>query len=1125
MAESLGEWLTANGLSEFEEVFAQNQVDLKTLFVLTDLDLKELGVPFGPRKRILNTIAELKTAGWPGVEKPKASSHGERRQLTVMFCDLVGSTALSTILDPEELNALIKGYRAACGAVVSRYAGHVAQYLGDGILVYFGWPVAYEDSAERAVRSALDIIDAVKAMPSARPLAVRIGLATGPVVVGEDSSDGGAEAGLAVGETPNLAARLLALANPGEIVIASATRRLLGNAFSLTDLGRHSIKGIEQPVQAWRLDEARRVEGRFNAAHGGIEIAPLIGREDEATLLEHCWQLTRSGSGQVVLIGGQAGIGKSRLTQGMRERIQERDSEPHASLHYQCSPFHLNSPLHPFIEELESSAGFAREDAPAQRFEKLEAALADLVPHMEDALPLFAALLSLPAGQYPPLQLSPQKQKEKTLEALIDRVRGLTRRGPVMIAIEDIHWIDPTSQDLLELLVPIVGGLPVLLVMTYRPEYLPPWTGPHVNTVTLNRLSREQGAVLVGSVSRGKALPPEVLDEVLARTDGIPLFVEELTRSVLESGLLREEGDHYVLQGPLSALAIPVSLRDSLMARLDRLGKVKELAQIGACIGREFSFELLHHISALPTDALDRELEKLVDAGLVSCNGATPSAVYIFKHALVQDAAYESLLKSRRAELHSRIADVLENEFADRVAKTPEWLAYHLTQAGSLTQAIPLWRRAGTLAVARVALKEAVAHFTKGLGLIDQLAPSLERDGMELAIREPLNAAWTGLRGWAAPEVGVNSMAILRLAESRGNQRNLFLALWWVWTSTITQGRIADSQVWADRLLAEGRQAGENDLKCFGHLTAHVQYFLNGQLTEAREQADLALAMFDPGSAEQWIQMTGHDLRTFVEVYACQLIWIMGYPDQARKLSDECVVRARSEGHAFNLVWALTFSAYVFAYRREPDRFLDRLGEADHLAHEQGLAFIHEVSVPQASGIAALLNHRTAEAIALLRRGIESWTRTGGNVRIPLIKSALAVATELEGDRSTALELIDECIEQIERPSGQERLWLPEVLRCKGWILMRDGRDNEAEAILRASIDCARQQQARSWELRSSTTLATLLVERGQSDAARNLLSPIYEWFTEGAETQDLVEARELLESLTANNFHGQQSN
>lgn len=1113
MVESVGEWLRANDLSEFEDVFVQNQVDLKTLLILTESDLKELGLAFGPRKRILHTIAASKSENVePSAETLRVSSLGERRQLTVMFCDLVGSTALSAILDPEELNGLIKNYRAVCGAVVSRYAGHVAQYLGDGILAYFGWPVAFEDAAERAVRSALEIIEAVKAIPSARPLEVRIGLATGPVVVGEDSAEGSGEAGLAIGVTPNIAARLLALANPGEIVIAAVTRRLLGNAFSFTDLGKHALKGIEQPVQAWRLDEARRVEGRFEAAHAGIAIAPLVGREDEADLLERCWQQTRTGSGQVVQIGGQAGIGKSRLAQGLRERI----SDPHKALHYQCSPFHLNSPLYPFIEEIEESAGFAREDAAEQRFEKLEAALADLVPHVENALPLFAALLSLPAGRYAPLQLSPQRQKEKTLEALVDRVRMFALRGPMIIVFEDIHWIDPTSQDLLELLIPIVNTMPLLLVMTYRPEYEPPWDGTHLNTIMLNRLNREQGAVLVGSVTRGKALPPEVLDEVLARTDGIPLFVEELTRSVLESGLLRDEGDHYVLQGPLSALAIPASLRDSLMARLDRLGKVKDLAQIGACIGREFSFELLQPVSSLHPNALDQELKRLVDAGLVTRNGVTPNSIYIFKHALVQDAAYESLLRSRRSEIHSKIADVLENQFADRVANTPEWLAHHHTHAGHLRKAIPLWQRAGTLAVGRVALKEAVAHFTRGLGLIDQLPPSPERDSLELTIREPLNAAWTGLHGWAAPEVGKNSMAILRLAESRGNQKNLCLALWWVWTSTITQGRIGDSQLWADRLLSEGYAATENDVKCFGHLTAMVQYMLNGRIVESRKQADLALALYDPRSGDQWIQMTGHNLRTFVEVYACQLIWIMGFPDQAAKLSDDCVARARGEGHAFSLGWALTFSAYVFAYRREPDRFLERLAEAEQLAREQGLSFIHEVSVPQARGIAALQNRHPGEAIALLRQGIERWTKTGGHVRVPLVKSALALAVEMEGNTSSALKLVDECIEQIERPSGQERLWLAEVLRCKGWILMRAGREQEAEAILRSSIDCARQQQARSWELRSCTTLAKLLLHRGQRDEARSLLIPICEWFTEGSDTPDLADARGLLQHLSA---------
>ncbi len=621
-------------------------------------------------------------------------------------------------------------------------------------------------------------------------------------------------------------------------------------------------------------------------------------------------------------IGGQAGIGKSRLTQGLRERV----SETHRALHYQCSPFHLNSPLHPFIEELEESAGFLREDAAEQKLEKLEVALSGLSPHGQDALGLFAALLSLPAGRSAPLQLSPQKQKEKTLEALIDRMRALAERGPMIIVFEDIHWIDPTSQDLLELLVPVVNSIPVLLVMTYRSEFEPPWSGAHVNTITLNRLNREQGALLVGNVTRGKALPGEVLDEVLARTDGIPLFVEELTRSVLESGLLRDEGGHYVLQGPLSALAIPVSLRDSLMARLDRLGKVKELAQIGACIGREFSFELLQPVSSLRADALDQELEKLVDAGLVSRNGLTPHSIYTFKHALVQDAAYESLLRSRRSELHSKIADVLANQFADRVANKPEWLAYHHTQAGHLTQAIPLWQRAGTLAVSRVALKEAVAHFSKGLGLIDQLVPSEDRDSLELTIREPLNAAWTGLRGWAAPEVGENSMAILRLAESRGNQRNP--SAWRCGGYGRARLRRAGLRIRRSGRTAcwpKGTRQGKT-CECFGHLTAMVQYMSEwppGQISRAGKPGAGAVRSGERGPVD------GDDGARFAHL--CGGVCVPAGLDHGisrsspAKLSDECVVRARVEDHAFNLVWALTFSAYVFAYRCEPERFLERL--------------------------------------------------------------------------------------------------------------------------------------------------------------------------------------------------------
>jgi class 3 adenylate cyclase/tetratricopeptide (TPR) repeat protein len=1115
--DALAAWLQANDLAEFESIFVENEIDLKTLAILTDADLKELGLAFGPRKRILSAIARLKNPAPMETPAPFGAA-GERRQLTVMFCDLVGSTALSTTLDPEELHGLVTTYRNTCCDVVARYEGHVAQYLGDGLMIYFGWPIAHEDAAERGVRSALEIVQAVRAIQAPTPLMVRIGLATGGVVVGENAGDDNAEARLAVGETPNLAARVQSRAGFGEVVVAPTTRRLLGSAFTLTDLGEHPLKGISQPVRLWRVDDVSRTEGRFKAARGGSKVAPLVGRDEEIAILGQRWRDARAGDGQVVLIGGQPGIGKSRLTQGLREEI----AGSHAALHHQCSPYHLNSPLHPFIEQFELSAGFARDDEPGKRLEKMEAALASSGESTKNSAPLFAALLSLPTDRYQGLNLSPQKRKEKTLEALVGRVEALAARSPVLMVVEDIHWIDPTSQELLDLLVPKVHHLPVLMVMTYRPELVPSWSGqPAVTTLALHRLDRSAAAQLVSTVTEDRTLPPDVLDEILARTDGVPLFVDELTRSVIESGQLIEEGGHYTLKNPLAGLTIPTSLRDLLAARLDRLGRAKEFAQIGACIGREFSFDLMERIAAVPADLLARSLETLVGSGLVTQRDAPPPVTYTFRHALIQDAAYDSMLKSRRSELHARIAQVMERDFADLVANAPEGLAHHQTQAGHLAEAIPLWRRAGTLAVGRVALKEAVAHFQKGLTLVEQMPPSPERDALELTIREPLNAAWTGLRGWAAPEVGVNAAEILRLAEAQGKAQSLMLAMWWVWTSTITQGRIADSAQWVDRLLAAAGTSDDIDWRMFGHVTAMVQKFLNGQLVESRAQAELALALYDPRSAERWIQLTGHNLRTFVEVYTCQLLWMLGYPDQARRLSDESVAHARADRHAFNLVWALTFSAYVFAYRREPERFLERVDEADRLAREQGLAFISQVSVPQARGIAELQNGRPREAITLLRQGIERWTRTGGHVRIPLVKSALAEAVALEGDPATAITLIDECLDQINQPASQERLWLAEVLRRKGWILLRQGRNEEAEEQLRAAIDCARRQQARSWELRSALTLARLLAATRRRDAAREILAPVYEWFTEGQDTLDLIEAKELLASLNANGQQG----
>lgn len=1118
----IAEWLKKAGLEKYAPLFAEHEITLEVLPHLTASDIDQLSLPTGPRRRLMVEVQALATAAAPespvaSADTPKTqpavSTRAERRQLTVMFCDLVGSTSLAERLDAEELREVMQTYRKACGDVAARYEGHVAQYLGDGLMVYFGWPRAHEDDPDRGVRAALEMVQAVREIRSEQPLAVRIGLATGPVVVGEASRGSHAEASLAVGETPNLAARLQALAASHEVIIAPATRRLVGDAFALTDLGARSLKGVGEAVQTWRVDGVHRTTGRFEAAHGGMELTPLVGREEELALLLRRWQQAGGGEGQVVVIGGEPGIGKSRLTQALREHI----AEAHKVLRYQCSPYHLNSALYPFIEQFEYLAGFARDDTPEQRLDKMEAALVGSAAQVAGVAPLIAAVLSLPVDRYPSLKLSPQKQKEKTLEALASQVETRARLGPLLMLFEDLHWVDPTSQELLDVLVPTLLELPVLLVTTHRPEHLPPWAGQrNVTILTLSRLGRSQVAQLVDRVTEGMPLPPEVLAEILSHTDGVPLFVEELTKSVLESGLLRQAGAQYTLQAPLGALAIPTSLRDSLAARLDRLEPVKEIAQIGACIGREFSYELLARISTLSGDDLEAGLERLVDAGLVTRRGFPSDASYTFKHALMQDAAYDSLLKSRRNHLHALLAHVLKTEFVDRVSHEPEWLAHHYTQAGDLAAAIPLWRHAGELAIARVAMLEAVAHFQKGLGLIDQLPLSAERDRLELTIREQLNAAWAGLRGWAAAEIHANTAAILRLAESQGNTQSLLLGLWWIWTNTITQGRIEESRPWAERLLAETCDTAETDVRVFGHATAAITHFLLGQLVEANEHADRGLALYDPLGADRWIQLTGHDLRTFVEVYACQWTWMLGYPDRAIRMADQSKAHAQAVGHAFNLVWALTFGAYTFAYRREPERLLERLIEVDRLAREQGLAFIYQVSAPLAEGLAQVQNGRPHEAIPLLRAGIESWTRVGGHVRTPYMKSALAQALALQGDMDAALNVIDECLEQIERPAWQERVWLAEILRIKGWMLMRQRRSEEAETLLRAALDCARRQQAKSWELRSAMTLAELMAQRGQREAARELLAPIYAWFTEGFDTQDLIDAKILLADLSA---------
>ena len=767
----VAEWLRALGLEQYEAAFRENAVTAALLPNLTADDLKDLGVTLvGHRRQILDAIAPLRIQGMPVIEpRPPSSPTGdsgslettaERRPLSVMFCDLVGSTALSSRLDPEDLREVIRTYQACVAATIRQFDGFIARYVGDGALIYFGWPEARETDAERAVRAGLAVAAAVSEGPvHGEPLQVRVGIATGLVVIGEPIGSGDSRQQTAVGETPNLAARLQGLAGAGQVVIDAATRRQIGGLFECQGLGTVELKGLPAPVQAWQAVRENRALGQFEALRSGA--TPLVGRDEEMELLLRRWAQAKGGNGRVVLISAEPGVGKSRLAEALAERIA---TEAHTRLRHFCSPHHQDSALYPVITQMERAAGFMHTDSPAARFAKLQALLAATTPPTEDVV-LIAELHSLPSADIaPPLDVTPQREKDKTFEALLRQVEGLAQRQPVLMMFDDIQWIDPSSRELLDRMIERIAGWRVLLLVMFRPEFQPPWTGqPHATLVALPRLDRRDTAAMATNVAGNASLSPEIVEEIAERTDGVPLFVEELTKAVVESGA---QGPTAFASVPHPALSVPATLHASLITRLDRLGPAaKEVAQTGAAIGREFGFGLLASVSDLPEPQLCEALDRLTNAALLFVRGAPPQSSYIFKHALVQDAAYGTLLRSRRHRLHTRIAAALDDNFPEIVLAQPALLAHHCAEAGLLEKAVGHWLKAGQQALARSAMAEAVAQLRKGLNVLAGLPDDPWRCQQELDLQITLRWALSATAGWASAEVADTLTRARALAE------------------------------------------------------------------------------------------------------------------------------------------------------------------------------------------------------------------------------------------------------------------------------------------------------------------------------------------------------------------------
>ena len=1081
------------------------------------------GTPQPGTKPVAGANGPPPTASAPAdvaARPPNAPPASERRHLTVMFCDVVGSTAISRELDPEDLQLVLREYQAVCEAMIRRFDGHVAQFLGDGILVYFGYPQAHEDDPHRAVRAALAIVEALSGLNERIQtgriprIQVRIGIHTGIVVIGEMGGAHRRAEQLALGETPNLAARIQGLAEPNTVLISEATHRLVAGYFECRTREAQSVKGFAQPVAVLQVLHETTARSRLEVV-GKSSWTPLVGREQEMSFVLARWERAKEGFGEVVVVSGEGGIGKSRLVQAIVQRAADEGQAWLTPL--QCSPYHRGTALYPMIDFLNRVVlQFEKNDSVLTKWSRLEGlALQYGLPPAETAA-LFASLLAIPIpDEQPALNLTPERQKQKILQLLETILIERSSRQPLLFLVEDLQWVDPTTLELLTHLLDQVPTRRILALYTCRPDFDVPWQGrTHVTQLNLSRLSRREIADMVPRLTHGKTLPPEVLEHILTKTDGVPLFVEELTKMILESQFLAEEAGHYRLDGPLPSLAIPATLQDSLMARLDRLSSVKEVAQLAAVLGREFTYELLLAVAELDPAVLRREIEQLVEAELLYLRGTPPSSTYIFKHALIQEAAYQSLLKSKRQQYHLRVAEVLRQRFQEIAATQPEVLAHHCTEAGMWTEAIVQWQRAGEQAIQRSAHLEAIAHHSRGLELLAGLPDNPERQKLEIALHIGLGPSLTAIKGYGSEQVERTYARARQLADRLGESSQLFRALYGLWRLNMLRAQHEAARAQGRQLLELARGEQSVSFPVAAHRALGSTLFYLGDLAGSCEHIRWVLAATSaPSAGSNALIQDVYDVvdpRVTCRCYHAWNLWLLGQTAAARLEFDTALALARELKHPFSLALALSFGSWLYQFFGNVARTHELSDAALRLAGEQGFLFwIGWGRVLR--GWAASHDGDGAAALAEMRQGLAEWRAQGSELGCTYFLTLLAGALARHGHTREALAALADAETCAHKTA--EHYWLAERHRITGEVLLAAASPPEtaAEALFEKARLLARAQQARSLELRAALSLARLRHRQKRSHEIAGPLEPILAHFAEDPGNSDVLAARALL--------------